>query len=547
MLSTSTTAPTHRDALSPDDIRTSAQALVAEGRTDEAFDLFVAALGAVLDQNRELALLIHKLRAERAGRRTEKVDPGQLQLLLEKLGDQEVPVEQKPDDVVAENDQDAKLDQEIEAHAPKRRERRAPSVDRRKVERCEHAVELEPGERTCARCGQPERRIGSDTTRVLEYVPGHFIEHVHRLSKYACGRCKLGIHTAPGPVKPFGATAAPSLLAHVCVSKFHDHTPLTRLQRIFARSGVTVPVSTLADWVAGVGDLIAPLVDDVLAAEVLGAYLVRADGSGLKVLDPDHSENIQRGTMWCYVGDDHNVLFRYAETGRGDDGPWSFLAGRKGYLQADAANVFDRLYNGKVAEAIEVGCMAHARRGFFKLKDTDCRVAYPLVLIRRLYKLEELADVKELAPEERAAQRRERSVPELAKLHRWLVSVQKHEPPSSALAQAGAYFLNHWGALTRFVDDGRISLDNTLCERQIRDLALGRRNYLFAGSHDAARRMARIYSLMRTCAQHSVAPLPYLTDVIAKLAAGWPTERLPELLPDRWARVHAGDSSAATA
>ena len=287
---------------------------------------------------------------------------------------------------------------------------------------------------------------------------------------------------------------------------------------------------------------------DKYKVKLVGFDIVFAEpdeSSGLKVLDRSGPDHIQRGTMWCYVGDDRDVLFEYAETGKGEDGPWAFLAGRKGYVQADAANVFDRVYNGGVAEAIEVGCMAHARRRLVELKDTDCRVAYPLLLIRRLYKLEELADLKELSPDARAAQRQERSLPALEKLQRWMVATVRDEPPSSAVAQAASYFVNHWAALTRFVEDGRLSLDNNLCERQIRDLALGRRNYLFAGSHDAARRSARLYSLMRTCAQHGVAPLPYLTDVIEKLAADWPEQRMAELLPDRWASLQAHASAAA--
>lgn len=524
--------------LTADDVRASAAELLDDGRRDEALDLFASALGAVLDQVRDQALMIQKLRAERAGRRTEKIHDEQLKLLLEQLGDQEEPAEEKPAELAAESAEDARLDEQIDERRPKRRERQ-PSVDRKKVERIAHDRELLPEARDCTRCGQPRRRIGSDTTRVLEYVPGHFVEHVYRLAKYACGRCKLGVETPPGPVKPFGCGASPSLLAHVVVSKTHDHTPLTRLHRIFARSGVTIPVSTMADWFAGVADLVAELVDEELAAEVLGGWLVRTDASGLKVLDPDDPEHIQRGTMWCYVGEERNVLFRYAETGKGEHGPWTFLAGREGYVQADASNVFDRLFNGEVAQAIEVGCWSHARRGLFKLKDTDCRVAYPLMMIRRLFRLEELFDLDELAPDARLEQRHERSAPTLDKLKRWLVGVQQHEPPASALAQASAYILNHWVALTRFMADGRLGLDNNLCERQIRDLALGRKNFLFAGSHDAARRLARLYSLMRTCAQHDVEPLAYLTDVIEKLAAGWPRERLAELLPGRWAERHA--------
>jgi hypothetical protein len=329
------------------------------------------------------------------------------------------------------------------------------------------------------------------------------------------------------------SAADASLLAHVSVSKYVDHTPLHRLHRIYARSGVDIPVSTLSDWTGAVADLLAPLADK-LSARVLGATIVRTDATGIQVLDHSSPHNVERGTMWCYVGDDRDVIFRYTPTGEGASGPWEFLAGRSGYVQADAANVFDRVFNGKVANAVEVGCLAHARRRLVELQDTDCRVAYPLKLIARLYRIETLADARQLAHAERASLRQERAGPVLEKLKRWIVITLADETPASALAKAGGYMLNHWEALTRFLQDGRLGLDNNLCEQQLRAIALGRRNYLFCGSHDAARRAAVLYSLTRTCAQHGVAPLPYLTDVLTKLAEGWPVNRLDELLPDRW-------------
>jgi hypothetical protein len=252
------------------------------------------------------------------------------------------------------------------------------------------------------------------------------------------------------------------------------------------------------------------------------------------VLDPTSPENIQRGTMWGLIGDDRDVRFRYTPTGEGATGPWEFLAGRTGYIQADAANVFDRLFNGQAASAIELGCWAHARRKMVALQDMDCRVAYPLKLIARLYRIEHLADARALTPEARAKLRGERSPSVLEKLKRWFVATSQSEPPSSDLAKAAAYPLNHWEALTRFVKDGRVSLDNNLCEQQLRDIALGRKNYLFAGSHAAARRAANLYSLTRTCIQYGIPPLPYFTDVLGKLASGWAADRLDELLPHRW-------------
>ncbi|MGH7645874.1 MAG: IS66 family transposase, partial [Gemmatimonadales bacterium] len=402
------------------------------------------------------------------------------------------------------------------------------------VERQVHHVEVPPAERTCADCGRARKRIGEDVTRRLEYVPAHFVEHEYHLDKYACGSCKEGVTTAPGPPQVLERSAADaSLLAHLVVSKFADHMPLHRLSRIYARSGAELPVSTLADWTAGVADLVAPLVER-LAARVRAASIVRTDAPGLRVLDPQSAANIQRGSMWAYIGDDRDVLFRYTPTGEGATGPWEFLAGRKGFVQADASNVFDRLFNGQVATATELGCWSHGRRRLVALQDTDCRVAYPLKLVGRLYRIEHLADARELTPGARSELRQERSTPVLEKLKRWFLGTHASEPPSTDLAKASTYALNHWAALTRFLTDGRVSLDNNVCEQQLRDIALGRKNYLFAGSHEAAKRAAALYSLTRTCAQYGVPPLPYFTDVLAKLARGWDTDRLDELLPHRW-------------
>jgi hypothetical protein len=262
------------------------------------------------------------------------------------------------------------------------------------------------------------------------------------------------VSTAPAPPKVIErSTADASVLAHVVLSRYADHTPLHRLHRICKRSGVDIPVSTLADWVAGVAERMEPLVD-ALTARLLRAHVVRVDATGLKVLDPTSPENIERGTVWCYVGDDRDVVFRYTPTGEGASGSWQLLAGRRGYIQADAASVFDRLFNGAAASAVEVGCWAHARRRFVALADTDPRVAYPLQLIRRLYLLEELADAKGLAPPDRATQRQARSREVLDRLRRWLIPIVATEPPSSDLARAAAYCLNQWEALTRFLEDG---------------------------------------------------------------------------------------------
>jgi len=531
--------PPRREMSALRQIKESAQVLVDEGKTEEAWELFLSALEAVLVKNRDLELLVAKLRRERIGTKSERIDPGQMRLLFEALMDQGgTHAQVNPE---AEAKEDAELDGEIESAEQaqpdppgRKRRKNEPGWQTREVERRVHQVDVEAAQRTCQDCGREKKRIGVDITRRLEYVPAHFVEHVYHLEKYACGVCKEGVTTAPAPAQVLDRSAADaSLLAHVVVSKYADHCPLHRLHRIYARSGVDIPVSTLSDWTAGVGDLVVPLVDR-LAERVLGSYIVRTDATGLKVLDPQSSENIQLGSIWAYIGDDRDVVFRYTPTGKGATGPWEFLAGRKGYIQADASNVFDRLFNGRVTTAVELGCWSHARRRLVALQDMDCRVAYPLKLIARLYRIEHLADARGLAPEGRAELRKERSAPVLEKLKRWFAATHTSEPPSTDLAKAAGYAINHWDALTRFVEDGRVNPDNNLCEAQLRDIALGRKNYLFAGSHDAARRAAGLYSLTRTCAQYGVPPLAYLTDVLTKLAKGWTMDRLDELLPHQW-------------
>lgn len=518
-------------------VRELGKAMLAEGRAEEALDYALTALAAVLEKSRDLELLLAKMRRAQAGKTTERVDPGQMALLFEELVAQ-LGTEAEGLDPEAEARADAELEAELEAAREAQGERpseASPGWRTREVAKEIHRVEVAVEARRCARCGGEQARIGEDVSRVLDYVPGHFVEHEYHLEKWACPRCKRGVTTAPGPAKVIERSAAgASLLAHVVVSKYADHTPLHRLHRMYERSGATIPVSTLSDWVGEVGSLLEPLVER-LAARIVGeAYVVGTDATGLKVLDPQSPENVERGTIWCMVGDERDVVFRYTPTGEGAAGPWSYLAGRRGYIQADAAGVFDRLFNGAAASAIEVGCWAHARRRFIALQDSDCRVAYPIKLIGRLYRIEKLADAKGLSVPERTELRRTRSGPVLDTLKRWLLTTTSQEPPKSDLAQAAAYVIHHWTALTRFVEDGRLRLDNNLVERQIRDIALGRRNYLFAGSHAAAQRSAAIYSLLRTAAQHGVAPIPYLTDVLTKLAAGWDPDRLDELLPERW-------------
>ena len=329
-------------------IRESAQALLAQGKVDETWEFFLAALDAVLMKNRELELLVLKLRRERLGRHTERLDPRQIALLFDALLAQGATPE--PLDPDAEVREDAALDREITdaeqrgagTTRSRRKPRKAdPGWRTTGVERHVHVIEVSPEDQTCPTCHNPMRCLGVDVTRRLQYVPGHFVEEESHRQKWACPRCKEAVITAPAPPQVLPRSAADaSLLAHIVVSKFADHTPLHRVHRIYARSGADIPVSTLADWVAGVGTRVEPLVER-LAVRVRAAYIVRTDATGLKVLDPRSPDHVEMGSIWAYVGDDHDVLFRYTPTGEGATGPWTFLAGRTGYVHASRCR--DRL------------------------------------------------------------------------------------------------------------------------------------------------------------------------------------------------------------
>jgi transposase len=541
-----------------EDLRKAAESLLEKGSTTEAFEYLLSAVASLLRSHRELELLLAKLEREQVGRRSERIDPNQLRLLFEELVRQnEAQADSEPNDTLpeaaAENQADSDLSQQIEGARKDEVLARAKSGKKRSrtktrgVRQVHHHLSVLESERHCTGCGKPKRVMGEDVTRSLEYIPAHVVEHVYHKEKLGCGTCKDEVTTAPAPkaILPRSEAGA-TLLAHLIVSKYADHCPLHRQHRILRRQGLLMPVSTMSDLMAGAANLLQPIVGRLIERKAR-SHLIALDATGLRVLDPDAAANIVRGTIWCYVLDRKDVLFRYARRGTGASGPWDFLAGHKGYVQADGANVFDRLYGGEVAQAVEVGCWSHGRRRFEAMKDRDCRAAYPLRLITRLFRVEELGDLRRLEPEARLQLRHKWSAPTLESLQRWVQATVPTEPPASELGKAANYLHNQWTALTRILEDGRLPLHNNQVEQQLRDVALGRKNFLFAGSHEAAERAAVLYSLLRTCALRGVPPLSYLADVLRKLADGWSEERMDDLTPDRWLTLYGEEEQATEA
>jgi transposase len=398
----------------------------------------------------------------------------------------------------------------------------------------------------CGACGGELRPLGEDVAEILEYVPSRFKVIRHIRPKFSCAQCQT-IVQAPAPARPVArGLAGPGLLAHVLVSKYADHLPLYRQSEIYARAGIDLDRSTLADWVGQSSALLAPLVE-ALAAHVLSGAKLHADDTPVPVLCPGRGTTKQ-GRLWAYVRDDRPagsetppaVWFAYSPDRKGAH-PRAHLEHFHGTLQADGYAGFNGLYDRPDAPLLEAACWAHARRKFF---DVHQATNSPLALaalqrIGELYGLEE--EIRGQAPELRRSVRQTRAGPLLQALHGWLQATLTQISKKSELASAIRYSLVRWTALTRYRDDGAIEIDNNAAERALRTVALGRKNWLFAGSDAGGERAAAIYSLLGSAKLNGLDPEHYLRHVLERIA-DHPINRLAELLP--W---HVAEHLAAAA
>jgi len=472
---------------------------------------------ALAQRDREieaLKLTLLKLRRLQFGRSSEKlaVEIGQLELRLEELEGEGTITEVS---TVARRPRQRPARRPLPAHLPRESIVHTPAC-------------------SCPGCGGALRPIGESVSEMLEYVPARFKVIRHVRPKLACDSCEA-ILQAPAASRPIArGRAGPGLLAHVLVSKYADHLPLYRQSAIYAREGVDLDRSTLADWVGQSSSLLRPL-GKALARHVLAAAKVHADDTPVPVLAPGAGRT-KTGRLWAYVRDDRPaadatppaVLFRYSPDRKGRH-PQTHLKGFRGILQADAYAGFNALYGEHIVEA---ACWAHVRRKFYDLAQHG---AAPLAeeALRRiaaLYAIE--AEVRGQPPDRRKAARQARAGPRLAAFKAWLEVTLSQVSTKSALAAAIKYALAHWTALVRYVDDGRIEIDNNAAERAIRAVALGRKNYLFAGSDAGGERAALIYSLIGTARLNGLDPQAYLTNVLERIA-DHPVNRVDELLPWR--------------
>jgi len=394
----------------------------------------------------------------------------------------------------------------------------------------------------CSDCGHTLALIGEDVSEQLEYKPASFRVIRHVRPKYRCDGCDT-LAQAPAPSKPIPKSyAGPALLAHVAVAKYCDHLPLYRQSTIYSREGVELSRSTLADWVGKVCHLLRPL-DDALNRYVLDTKHLHTDDTPVPVLQPGR-KTTKQGRLWGYLRDNRPagdeaapaVWFAYTPDRKGK-WPQEQLAGYEGTLQADGYAGYKVLYEKE--NVYEAACWAHVRRKFFEVDKNQPNgfAGEVLLLIAELYKIE--SDIKGLAPEKRQSVREARAGPLLKTIKEQLCSTMSKIPKKLPLSQAIYYALVRWDALTRYTKDGSIEIDNNPIERQIRPIALGRKNYLFAGSDAGGERAAMMYSLLNTAKLNGIDPEAYLAKVLSTIA-DYPVNRVDELLP--WNIESATDS-----
>ena len=462
----------------------------------------------------QLALLAKRM----FQRKTDELDPRQLKLALEELA------KQPGNEELLEADSG---ESPVRSH-----NRRKPARQRIPAELPRRVVTLEPSEaeRTCT-CGTAKTRIREEQSEKLDFVPAVF-EVVRTVrGVWACQSCHEGVTVAPLPPQAVEkGLAAEGLLAQVVTAKFADHLPLHRQRGIYARAGADIPVSTLCGWVGAVADALSPIVDHMRQRLLQTRYL-QTDDTPITVI-AESGESF-KGRIWAYYDPLGRMVVYEATTTHHGTWPQEFLRSFRGYLQADAYSGYDQVF--ATGDVLEVGCWAHARRRFVNAAETSPEAATIVALLSRVYKIEK--EMRAETADARLEARRERTKPLIDKLDAKLTELAETALPKSPLGTAIGYTRRQWRALTRFLDDGVLLPDNNNAERQLRTVAVGRNNWMFAGSIAGAKRAAILYSLVQSCRLAGVDCWTYLRDVLLQVAT-LPHPRIDELAPDAWARLH---------
>jgi transposase len=489
-----------------------------------------------------LKLTLAKLRRDKFGASSERgaklIDQLELQLaeLEERIAQDEAAAE-------------IKAPPQNEGSAPSGREKRRKPARRPLPEHLRRERIVHPAPSSCPCCGGPLRKLGEDITETLEHVPAQWKVIQHVREKFSCRKCEA-ITQPPAPSHPIArGRAGPQLLAQVLFGKYGAHLPLNRQSEIYAKEGIDLDVSTLADWVGASAATLMPLVE-ATASHVFAAERIHADDTTVPVLAKGKTRT---GRVWVYVRDDAPfsggappaAAFYYSPD-RGKEHPERHLAGYSGLMQADAYAGFNGLYvaGRKPGPIIEAACWAHGRRKFYELAELR-KAPLAIEAVRRIDELFVIErEINGLSADQRLAARRQRSRPLADALETWMRQERRKLSSGNPIAKAMNYSLERWPALTRFLDDGRVCLSNNAAERALRGVALGRRNWTFAGSDSGGRRAAAIYTLVATAKLTDVDPRAWLADVLARIA-DHPANRIAELLPWNWKAAKLQEQAAA--
>ena len=497
--------------LSSDQLRTLAEQLMREVQQKDQ------TIQRVELENSQLKHEMAILKRHKFARTSEALNPEQRSLLDDLINE----------DLAGIEEQLAQHDQRLQSEPkPKQTPRRAPLPP----ELPRTIIQHNPDKTQCE-CGCSLRRIGEDVSEKLDYIPGTFTVERHVRGKWVCPECETFVQAPVPPQVIDKGIPAPGLLAQVLVAKYGDHLPLYRQEKIFARAGVEIARSTLADWVGRCGVALQPLVDR-LRKLLHEQPVLHADETPVSMLAPGKKQT-HKAYVWAYTSTGfselNSVVYDFAPSRAGEHAR-RFLADWQGKLVCDDFSGYKAGFTNGITE---IGCMAHARRRFFDLHVANQSTLAQAVLeqIKTLYDIERLA--KDMTDEARAAYRQQHAKPHLDALHQWLLTQRQKVPNGSATAKAIDYSLKRWAALIRYCEDGAVPIDNNRVENQIRPWALGRNNWLFAGSLRSGQRAANVMSLIQSAKLNGHDPYVYLKDVLARL----PTQRasrIDELLPHNW-------------
>lgn len=474
----------------------------------------------------ELQQMIAWFRRKMFGPRSEKINDNQLLLFGQSLMPLSTPAPE------------AQMPVEVRVNRPRGHGRRViPENLPREI----LTIDLPEEQKPCPQCGTERQVIGEEVTEQLEFIPAKLFVRRFIRPKYACGICEANIAIADKPQQVVEkGLAGPGLIAHIATSKYADHLPLYRIEGIFARYGIELSRSTMCDWMGDVARLAHPLVE-LMHQRILQSKVIHTDDTTVPVQDVGKTKT---GRLWVYIGDESSPYNLYQYTpNRKKEHPKAYLGEYSGYLQADAYGGYDDVYRTGMVK--EVACWAHARRKFFEAREKSpeiCRQA--LELIKRLYVVEEQG--KDLEPRQRLELRQQQSLLILNELEAWLHKTRGELLPKNPAAEAVTYTLNQWEALKRYTQQPFLAIDNNVAEREMRPVALGRKNWLFAGSDEGGRTAATLYSLIRSAQRHGLNVEYYLRSIFAHLP-GTKLSELPHLLPEVWKGELADEQARAQA